>query len=106
MEVNVGVETKYPTVKSRQITAICNVLDILPTIVTSPTKQIRLILGGGVGYLSVWLTGLGKLVGGAATDILTATTTRSNPSKTSGVAGSNTVYITAGRRSLACSVDI
>ena len=69
-------------------------------------KQIRLILGGGVGYLSVWLTGLGKLVGGAATDILTATTTRSNPSKTSGVAGSNTVYITAGRRSLACSVDI
>ena len=62
-------------------------------------KVSKLILGGGTGYISVWLTGLGKLVGGAATDILTDTTTRAGATKTSGAQGSNTVYITAGRNS-------
>jgi hypothetical protein len=63
-------------------------------------KVWKLIPGGGTGYLSVWLTGLGKLVGGAATDILTDTTARAGATKTSGAQGSNTVYITAGRKFL------
>lgn len=61
------------------------------------SSSIRLISGGGTGYISVWLTGLGKLVGGAATNILTDTTTRAGATKTSDAGVSNTVYITAGR---------
>ena len=61
------------------------------------SSSIPLISGGGSGYISVWLTGLGKLVGGAATNILSDTTTRGVATKTSGAGASNTVYITAGR---------
>jgi cell wall integrity and stress response component len=50
-----------------------------------------LTLGGAVGFLSVWLTGTGNLVGNVATQILSVDPTAT---KTSAVA-SNTVYVTS-----------
>jgi len=48
---------------------------------------------GGVGFLSVWLTGVGKLVGPQATTILPDST----PTATAkSVAASSTVYVTSG----------
>ena len=49
--------------------------------------------GGGVGYLSVYLTNVGKLVGNAATSILPSSVS----STATNTAASGTVYITAGR---------
>lgn len=46
---------------------------------------------GAVGFLSVWLTGTGSLVGNAATQILSATATATKTTS----AASNTVYVTS-----------
>jgi len=51
---------------------------------------------GATGFLSVWLTGVGNLVGNAATQILSGS---SSPTTTSSAA-SNTVYITAGKTTI------
>jgi cell wall integrity and stress response component len=50
-----------------------------------------LTLGGAVGFLSVWLTGTGSLVGNAATQILSATATATKTTS----AASSTVYVTS-----------
>lgn len=51
---------------------------------------------GGVGYLSVWLTNVGKLVGNAATSILPSSVS----STATNTAASGTVYITAGQTTI------
>jgi hypothetical protein len=65
----------------------------------TPFPWCVLMEGGGTGYISVWLTGVGKLVGNAATSIISTDTSTSKPTKTGGSRDSSpTVYITAGGR--------
>jgi len=52
---------------------------------------------GGVGYLSVFLTGMGTLEGSAATQILSSTTPSATQTKG---APSNTVYVTSGQTTI------
>jgi len=63
----------------------------LPSPIIRRGRLILLFIGGGVGYLSVFLTGVGKLKGNAATTILP-----SSVSSTATNSPSGTVYIAAG----------
>ena len=65
------------------------------TCISSPFLSVN--LGGAVGYISVWLTGVGKLKGNAATTILP--TTAATITSSVGTATSQIVYITTGRTS-------
>jgi cell wall integrity and stress response component len=60
-----------------------------------PPSSTEKNVGGGVGYISVWLTGIGTLEGNAATTLLASNvaTTTAASSQTS----SNIVYVTTGR---------
>jgi cell wall integrity and stress response component len=59
-------------------------------------------IGGGTGYISVWLTGVGKLTGNAATTILSDDSSTATTSSPSHAGASNTVYVTAGGRNHLC----